>query len=153
MLVFRVISLSELKGAQDLLEQAFRETSSSAQSCTLSVNWGLCQRLRDAGLLFFLGCFATTTLVGFAALTKTEDFWREGMVVAVVNTLYLHPEHRRGYNGVRLIKHTEKLAMAIDCNELSLAPSIRSRTRGGHLTDLLVNLGYSVKEIVTTVRL
>ena len=153
-LTYRVIGLSDLAQVPDLLERGFGEAASAAKQHSLSVNWQEYQRLAQAGVLYICGCFAGSELVGFVGMVKLLDLWGLNGYVASVVTIYLHPSYRKGFNGYRLIRYAEKLALATGCIEIRLPVSSRSKNhRGKPRTNLFANLGYRLREVVFAKRL
>ena len=143
-LSFRVISLSELQQANDLIESGYAET---VQGPPLNIDWGWYQNLFAAGVIAICGCFDGLKLIGFVVIMKLADLWESRMMANVV-ALYLLPEYRQGFNGVRLIRTAEKLAKAMDCKKIRFSVSRKSVFKGKPRSKVFIGLGYSLKELV-----
>ena len=153
-LTYRIIGLGDLARATKLLEMGYNEVASRAKLHPLKVNWQQYQRFVDANLLQICGCFDRDILVGFVGLIKLMELWGSDSYVAEVQTIYLHPSYRKGLNGYKLIRFAEKVALAMDCKEVKLPVSCRSKNHlGKPRTHLFASLGYQFKEAVFIKRL
>jgi len=151
---FHIIGLGDIAQAQDLLTEAYNESASSAKQYPLNVNWAQYQKFSDAGLLYICGCFNGSALVGFVCVIKSLELWGLGGFVADVTAIYLKPEYRKGLNGYKLIRQSEKLALAIDCKEIRFSVSRRSKNHlGKSRANLFATIGYQFREAVFTKRL
>ena len=153
-LTYRIIGLNELARAQGLLDLGYDEAASTARQHPLKLDWAQYRRIADAGMLYVCGCFDRGTLVGFVGITRLMDLWGLGGFVADVAAIYLHPDYRRGFNGYKLIRYAEKVALATDCKEIKFSVSRRSKGRSGKpRTSLFASLGYQFREAVFVKRL
>jgi GNAT superfamily N-acetyltransferase len=145
---FRIIRLQDLAQAESLLALGYEEAASTSKQHPLEINWRAYQRLADTGTLCIGGCF-NPELVGFVGMVKLPDLWGLNGYVADVAAVYLHPDHRKGLTGYKLIRYAEKIARAMDCLELKFSVSRRSKS---HLSkpraNLFANLGYTFREAV-----
>jgi GNAT superfamily N-acetyltransferase len=112
------------------------------------------QRFYDAGVLCVVGCFSDSILVGYGVVIKLPELWGLGGFVADVVSIYLLPEYRKGLNGFRLIRFVENAARVLECKEIKVSVSRRSKDKLGRpRTNLFAKLGYSFREAVLVKRL
>lgn len=153
-LQYRIIGLSDLAQAQDLLKLGYNESASTAKQYPLRINWAQYQKYADAGLLHLCGSFDGGTLAGFVGIIKSMELWGLGGFTADVVAIYLHPDYRKGFNGFRLIRYAERVALAVDCKEIKFSISRRSKSHlGKPRASLFANLGYQFREAVFVKRL
>ena len=155
MLSFRLMGFGEFQAkAQSLIKDNFEESSSSKGEHKLNVNWPLYQQFIDLNLLQIVGAFEGQDFVGYAIVIKTPDTWDMGKMSGMVQVMYLKPESRKGMAGVRLIKFAMNVAKAMECGEIKLYISRRSKSkRKKPISRLALGLGFTFKEAVFTKQL
>jgi GNAT superfamily N-acetyltransferase len=153
-LTYHIIGLDDLAQAHDLLALGYNESASTARQYPLKVDWAQYRKFADAGMLHICGCFDGGALIGFVGITKLLELWGLSGFVADVAAIYLHPNYRKGYNGYRLIRYAEKIALALDCKEIKFSISRRSKSHLGKArANLFASLGYQFREAVFVKRL
>lgn len=155
MLTYRLIGLGEFETlAQELRQQHFNEVSSSKEDYEFNFNWPIWRDLSDAGLLYICGAFDKATLVGYVPLLKVPNLVHAHVRTCIIQSIYLAPDFRKGIAGLKLIRFAEKLAMALEAEELKVSISKNSKSRRGKpLSELFTNLGYKFKEVVYSKKL
>ena len=99
--------------------------------------------LEDAGKLLSIGVFAGEILVGYSVNILAPWLHSSDVLMCQNAVLWLDACYRRGTNGVRLIRETERAAKAKGC-ELFLCGTKSDTT----LFELLPKLKYEVHETV-----
>ena len=144
MLTFRVRSLRDIfPEVQILSELNFKETSIFRKDEVLDINWNVYAQFEQLGMLACCGAYDGNKLVGYAAVICTNHPHHKNIILGVVQVIFLEKEYRRGRNGIELISFVEHAALALGANHITFnIPKDQKR-----LHPLLINLGYSVKEI------
>lgn len=155
MLTYRLVGLEEFYAlAQDLVKDHFNEVSSSKDDFEFNFNWRIWFDMDRAGFLHIYGVFDGKNLVGYAPVMKVPNLINAHVRTCIVQSIYIDPQYRKGTAGIKLIRSAEKLARALDAEELKVSISKNSKSsKGKPLSGLFTNLGYKFREVVYSKRL
>lgn len=138
--------------AAPLIAEQFEEASSSKGEYPLSINWEVGYNFESVNCLYVCGMFDGTHLIGYVMIFKVPNLFHSMVTTALFQATYIMPEYRG--HGLRLIRYAEKVAKALECTEIKISISKRSKSRDGRpLSTLFTLIGYTFKEVVFTKRL
>lgn len=145
-IVWSSIDFGLERGLEDMLTLDWEEVENGRDDTPLAINWPHYRRLEREGVLRPAYMLAGGKLIGaniwfvhcppHHSLTK----W------AVNDLIYLDPEHRRGFNGVRLISECESplrdLGVKLILYTVKLHRRLGPESNRGSVGMLLRRLGY-----------
>jgi hypothetical protein len=148
MLTLGLETLDQLRadGFDDLLADNFAEVETHQDVSPLDVNWPAYYGLARSGIL---KCFALRrggALVGYNLFFLQPTLHSRRTVWAVNDLVYLIPEERRGWAGVRLIRGTEQLLREAGAKVILYGskPDLSSKRHRDSVGKLFARLGYGV---------
>lgn len=125
-----------------LLHRHYRETAAH-RNVKLDVNFEQYCQLDEAGVLHVLTARYNGVLVGYLFSTVGAHLNFVTTVFSTAHMCYLLPEHRRGWNGVWLLREWIKAANSSGVRVLQIAETLRVRgKRGKRVAVLLAYLGF-----------
>lgn len=102
-------SIRTVLAQQELLELQYAELTRNKDVAKLAPDYERYYALEDAGcLLVLLAVQDNARVLGYSVFLVDRHLHYKGMVVAMNDLLYLHPDHRGGMTGVRLIRESER---------------------------------------------
>jgi GNAT superfamily N-acetyltransferase len=134
--------------AHKLIEIAFKHVSIFKAGYNVRPNWAYFDQFEKLGLLICLGVYDDAKLVGFACVIRSPSLHCAAVNLAIVNALYIHPKYRKKGVGLKsigtlLVEEIELVAKALKCTHITFTvPKEEKR-----LVDLLIDVGYSAKEL------
>lgn len=153
-LVVAWASLDALLGAgvEDLLFQNWEEVEVTKDEIPLSVDWDHYRAQERLGTFRVIAAHVGSELVGYSAWFINCHTRHKDHLFAICDEIYLVPERRRGWNGVRLIRTGERLLRERGVRLIQYGErfTVHLGARGATLGDLLKILGYKHTENVWT---
>lgn len=125
----------------DLLRTHYEELCGHQDRKVLNPRWDQYAALEQAGMLLVLSAREGEVLVGYACFYVMPHMHYSDYTVATNDVLFLHPDHRLGTTGIRLIKQSEREAKAMGAQHIVW----RSKP-DTTLLKLLDRLDYQVEE-------
>lgn len=155
MLTYRLVGLGEFYDlAQQLIQDHFNEVSSSKGDHEFNLNWQILNDMDQAGFLYIYGAFDNIKLVGYVLVMKVPNLIHAHVKTCIIQSIYIDPLYRKYRAGLKLIECAEKLAKALNAEELKVSISRNSKSKHGKpLSMLFTNLGYTFKEVVCSKKL
>ena len=95
--------------ARDLLEQHYKEIGLYNSKVVFDPDVERYESLCDAGALYIVAVRVEGTLVGYCANFITQSLHYKATKSCINDVFYIHPDYRKGFLGVRLIKEMESL--------------------------------------------
>jgi len=108
--------------ARGLLEQNDAETGLDPSRYPLDFDLRSYAGMEAAGALRILTARSNGALVGYVALIVTTLLHHKTVKKATIDTVWLHPLYRSGWNGVRLIQWAEDEARRLGAEWIELQP-------------------------------
>lgn len=135
-------------GLEDLLYEDYAEMENEAGGLPFDLDMDHFRDLERRGIYHVVSARQDGQLVGYNAFFLNHHAWSRRAIISVCDVLYLTPEHRRGLNGFRLLKTTDRLLAekGVRRNEYGVRLHKRIGSRGGTVGDLLKILGYKCIE-------
>ena len=93
---------------QYLLELHWKEIALNQEKIKLNPDWDAYRTLEDKGALKIFTARQDGLLVGYLVVVCQTNLHYKDHVFASNVVIYLHPDHRKGLTGVKLIKFAEK---------------------------------------------
>lgn len=145
-MIFQIVPLSILLGSglRELAVQHWDESELYKETAPLAVDWAYLQSLERLGGYLVIAAFDDQKLVGYASYFVNKHTRSMHTTMAQGDAMYLLPEYRRGWNGVRLIRQAEaglRQTGAVRINH-AINTAVRIGKRGKTVGDLLEALGY-----------
>jgi hypothetical protein len=136
-MLFEVVS-----EVQDLLAMHYEELTLNKDKVRLKPMWEKYAALENAGAFVVYTARKNGALVGYGAFFINQHLHYADLTVAANDVLFLHPEHRTGRNGIRLIQFCEnELRKKIGSFKLTWHAKL-----GTDLGSVLNRMGYSTEE-------
>lgn len=105
-------------------------------------DWEAYEALEQAGILKVFTVRSEGKLVGYYSCVVSPSLHSRGLLQATVDAIYLHPMHRKGLTGYKLIKFAEKCL-----KEDGVKIILLGTTEVNPIDPLLLKLGYSKTEV------
>jgi len=106
------------------------------------LDWDAYEALEQAGILKVFTVRSDEELVGYYSYVVSPSLHSRGLLQATVDAIYLHPMHRKGLTGYKLIKFAEKCL-----KEDGVKIILLGTTEVNPIDPLLLKLGYSKTEV------
>lgn len=95
---------------EPLLKMHWAEVERQRQVLRLMPNMPAYRALQDMGALLSLGAYQGEQMVGYSVTIVTTHLHDANLIYASNDVLYVHPDHRDGMAGGRLMVETERRA-------------------------------------------
>lgn len=126
----------------ELLNLHYDELGPSPDLIQLKPMWEEYAALERMGRLLVLAVRDNGVLVGYAAFFVYQHLHYAEWTLAVNDVLFLHPEYRKGRNGLKMVRFCEDQCKAAGANEIIF------RTKSGTvMRELITTVGYAEKEM------
>lgn len=109
MIDIKELSVSELRGLEDLFRQHYDEVYNGSNPFPLAPDYDMYERMEAAGMCFGLFAFYEEVIVGYSINYIAPMMHSRGFFTFNNDVLYVDPLFRDTPLGLRLIKRTEKL--------------------------------------------
>lgn len=126
---------------EPLLKMHFDEVSPDKEAMPLKVNWQQYLLMNLSGRLAFFTAREGTELAGYAAFFLYDHPHHAGIEVAQNDVVFLHPKHRKGGAGYRLLKFCEE-----QLKQRGVRQMIVGVTPARDFSPLLYRMGYKDEE-------
>lgn len=93
---------------KDLIQKHWEDIALNQDKIKLNPNWEAYANLDRAGMLRFFTARQDGDLIGYFLLIVNRSLHYKDHLFANNDILFLHPDHRKGIAGLRLIKFAEK---------------------------------------------
>lgn len=139
-------------GLEEIASHNWEEVEVDKDAVSLSVDWDHLRAQERLGIYRVISAREGKTLAGYNAFFINRHTRAKHTVYALNDVVYLLPEYRKGWEGVRFLVHSDRLlseAGVIKANysiRLHVC-SVSGRTTLGHV---LKRLGYGMHEEVHT---
>lgn len=124
-----------------LLHLDWQEVGRLKDQYPLEPNWELYQILEDSGNLRIFTARDSGTLVGYFTVISSPSLHSKGKMVASNDVIFLHPNYRKGFVGIKLFKFAEKCVKEDGFQQLQI-----SYTDQFDISSMLAALGYAKVE-------
>jgi len=93
---------------QNLLIMHYDEIALDKDAIKLNPDWEAYQKAEDEGLLKGFTARQDGELVGYFVVIASRHIHYKDHIFAANDVIFIHPEHRKGFAAMRLIKFAEK---------------------------------------------
>lgn len=147
MLTFQFEKIDEAlaAGASEMIWAHWEEADTDREEVPLSPDWPHYRRLEKAGGYRVVTARQDGRMVGYSTFFLNRHTRAMMTIMAVSDVLYLAPEARRGWNGVRLLREADRLLKRGGAVRVTygINTTVRIGARGATVGDLLARLGYT----------
>ena len=127
---------------QGLLQLHYDELTLNKDFVKLKPMWERYAALERAGAFVVYTARDKKELVGYSAFFINQHLHYGDLTVAANDVLFLHPKHRNGRNGIRLIQFCEQeLSKQLDAFKITWHAKMQT-----DLGSVLVRMGYATEE-------
>lgn len=133
----------KIESMYGLFEQHWDEVAKNKEVMVLKGNTEQYHKMEEGGNLFTLFAYHGDDLVGYSVNIVTRHLHYADLVYGMNDILFVTPEHRNSPIGLRLIRHTERLA-----RDRGVKLFHWHAKQGTSLAKILPVLRYDVHEIV-----
>lgn len=105
--------------AKALLEQHYREIGLYNSKVVFDPQVDSYEGLCDAGVLHILAVRADGKLIGYCANLIMQHLHYKATKSSINDVFYIHPDYRKGFVGIRLIKETERVMKELGVDVIS----------------------------------
>lgn len=126
-----------------LLEMHYQELTLNKDKIRLKPIWQRYQALEDAGAFVVFTARQDNQLIGYSAFFVNAHLHYEDTISAVNDVLFLHPDHRKGLTGVKLIRFSERQLQDMGAHKVTWHAKHNTT-----LIPLLEAMGYKNEEVV-----
>lgn len=127
---------------ESLLELHYQELTLNKDKVKLKPIWSKYADLERADALVVYTAREGGKLIGYSVFFVNRHLHYEDLVHAQNDILYLHPDHRLGMTGIRLIKFSEQQLKALGVNKVTWHAKHNTS-----LIPILTRLGYRNEEV------
>ena len=126
---------------EPLLELHYQELTHHKDVIKLDPDWARYTEMEHAGAFHIFTARDDEQLIGYSAFFLNHHIHYRHTVVAQNDVLYLHPDHRNGMTGIRLIKNSEREMKALGADKV-----VWHCKYSNDLQQILQRLGYTNEE-------
>ena len=119
------------------------ELTTNKDLMVLNIDWPKYEILEQNGNLLSLVAHTGREIVGYSVNIVTNNLHYSDVIVCQNDVLYLTPKFRTGYNGIKPIKETERLAKLRGCHLV-----LWHSKQDTNLEKLLPRLKYRTQDII-----
>jgi GNAT superfamily N-acetyltransferase len=94
--------------AEELLKMHYNEIALNKDKIKLNPDWESYEKLEELGKLSIFTVRDNGKLVGYFVLLVSTSLHYVDHVYAISDIIYVHPDYRKGFLGVRLLKFAER---------------------------------------------
>lgn len=126
---------------QPLLEMHYDELTMHKEVVKLDPDWQRYAELEHAGKLHIYTARQDGVLIGYSFFFLQPHIHYRSLMVAMNDVLFLHPDHRNGMTGIRLIKTSEQGMKSLGAHKI-----VWHAKYSNDLQSILQRLGYAKEE-------
>ena len=93
---------------QELLKLHWQEIALNKEKIKLNPDWDAYEELERRGALKISTSRKNGELIGYLDVLCSKNLHYKDHVFASNDVIYLHPDHRKGFTGIKLIKFAER---------------------------------------------
>lgn len=109
MVKFYIETLEEARyDAENLLKLHWEQIALNKDKIKLNPDWETYKALEDSGILKIFTAREGATLVGYFVVTVMRNLHYKDHLFASNDLIFLHPDHRKGLVGAKLIQFAEE---------------------------------------------
>lgn len=102
-------SLKEVKGdVQELLQLHYEEIGIYNDKISLDIMWEAYEKLDSVDVLHIITAREDSLLVGYYVCIVQPNLHYASTLFSANDILFIHPDYRKGFTGIKLIKEAEK---------------------------------------------
>ena len=144
MITFQRESLCQVVDEIDtLLKLHYQELTLNKDKIKLNPRWNEYAMLESLGRISVYTARDAGKLVGYSAFFVHHHLHYSDTIVAINDVLFLHPDHRKGTTGVRLIRFCEQDLRLQDVQKIVWHAKVDT-----NLERLMPLLGYRVEDVM-----
>lgn len=128
---------------EPLLQLHYEELTLNKDVVKLDPDWSRYAAMEHAGSFHIFTARDAGELVGYSAFFLASHIHYRSLVVANNDVLYLHPDHRVGMTGIRLIRNSETGMKALGATKITWHAKYSN-----HLKQILIRMGYADEEAI-----
>lgn len=125
-----------------LLKLHYDELTRNKDRVTLAPMWEEYAALERMGRFHVFTARQGSQLIGYSAFFVQKHLHYEALITAMNDVLFLHPDHRLGMTGIRLIKFCEAELAKLGAHKLCWHAKLDTS-----LIPILRRLGYATEEV------
>lgn len=129
----------------ELLKLHYQELTLNKDRIALNPMWERYAALEQADAFVVFTARDNGVLIGYSAFFVNRHMHYGDLVICNNDVLFLHPDHRTGRTGIKLIRYCEEQAVSLLKQNFSLTWHAKL---GTPLADMLQRMGYSIQDIV-----
>ncbi len=133
-----------LPDIEPLLAMHYEELTLNKARIVLNPMWEKYALLEQAGVLNIYTARQKGKLIGYSWFFINQHMHYADLTVAVNDVLFLHPDHRTGRTGIRLIQYCERELE----KQLGKFKMVWHAKLVNDLADILKRMGYQTEEIM-----
>lgn len=126
-----------------LFQEHWEEIARNKQLMVLDPHEPSYRAIEDAGQLMILAAFIGEQMVGYSVNFLLIHPHYASLTVCQNDIVYVHPDHRNGGVGIRLMKHTEQEGKARGAQMM-----LWHAKENTPLAEILPRMGYGVQDII-----
>lgn len=136
------------EGVTRLLETHWSETDVNHDDVPLDPNWPQYAYLEKIGWLFCASARVDGRLVGYTTVFVNLHIHHKNTKYATVDVMYIHPDYRSGWTGVRFVRFLEKGARHLGAKVMRFDVKEHFKNKRGHgVGDVLRFLGFDAVDV------
>lgn len=128
---------------QPMLELHYDELTLHKEVVKLDPDWQRYADLEHAGKFHLFTARQDGALIGYSAFFLQPHLHYRSLMLAMNDVLFLHPQHRNGMTGIRLIKTSEHGMKVLGANKI-----VWHAKYSNDLATILARLGYELEEVM-----
>lgn len=132
---------------RDLIVPHWHEVGDHRDTLKLDVDWAAFRSLEDKNMLLVVTARHDCQLVGYVIHVIAPSLHYRPHLIARDDAHYLAPEHRKGWNAIRLLRAAEKELVALGVSAISYHQKEREDLNKGIV---FKRLGYEPRERIYT---
>lgn len=129
----------------ELLKLHYQELTLNKDRIALNPMWERYAALEQADAFVVFTARDDGQLIGYSAFFVNRHMHYGDLVMCNNDVLFLHPDHRTGRTGIKLIRYCEDQALAMFEKNFSLTWHAKDNTP---LADILRRMGYTLQDLI-----
>lgn len=138
-----IVATEKIEECWGLLSQHRDELATHKEMMVLKPDIQKYKNLEERGALFTLALYDEDKIIGYSVNVLASNIHYSDLLVSQNDILYVHPAHRKGRWGIKLISETERMA-----KERGATFIIWHGKEKTAFSDLMPRLGYGIQDIL-----